>query len=227
MSFATQFKKSTQIGVLALSLAGAGGLALSAGQAQALALNDLVGKTIVAGDKTISDITIGGGFTPTANQNIDFSTAGGIWIVSTSFAPDQSTTLVPSASNPGILSYKVTINDPTKLFAKIAIQGDDNTLSGGATDQMVTSTGVAGVLDSINGVSVGPTNFSGNLSTINVTSSFYTDGLASFNNISQKFTQKDVPPTPPSGVPGPLPLLGLGSAFGFSRRLRRRIATNG
>jgi hypothetical protein len=28
-------------------------------------------------------------------------------------------------------------------------------------------------------------------------------------------------------VPGPLPLLGLGAAFGFSRRLRRRIATNG
>jgi hypothetical protein len=227
MSLATQFKKSTQIGVLALSLAGAGGLALSAGQAQALALNDLVGKTIVAGDKTISDITIGGGFTPTANQTIDFSTAGGIWIVSTNFAPDQSTTLVPSAGNPGILSYKITINDPTKLFAKIAIQGDDNTLSGGATDQMVTSTGVAGVLDSINGVSVGPNDFSGNVSSINVTSSFYTDGLASFNNISQKFTQKDVPPTPPSGVPGPLPLLGLGSAFGFSRRLRRRIATNG
>jgi len=32
------------------------------------------------------------------------------------------------------------------------------------------------------------------------------------------------PPTPPSGVPGPLPLLGVGAAFGFSRRLRRRVA---
>ncbi|MFN7898395.1 MAG: hypothetical protein ACK5N0_01855 [Synechococcaceae cyanobacterium] len=29
---------------------------------------------------------------------------------------------------------------------------------------------------------------------------------------------------PPAAVPGPLPLLGVGAAFGFSRRLRRRVA---
>lgn len=32
------------------------------------------------------------------------------------------------------------------------------------------------------------------------------------------------PPSPPAAVPGPLPLLGAGAAFGWSRRLRRRIA---
>ena len=31
-------------------------------------------------------------------------------------------------------------------------------------------------------------------------------------------------PTPPSGVPGPVPVLGAGAAFAFSRRLRRRIS---
>lgn len=30
-------------------------------------------------------------------------------------------------------------------------------------------------------------------------------------------------PTAPASVPGPLPILGLAAAFGFSRRLRRRI----
>jgi MYXO-CTERM domain-containing protein len=29
----------------------------------------------------------------------------------------------------------------------------------------------------------------------------------------------------PADVPGPLPLLGAGAAFGWSRRLRKRIAT--
>jgi hypothetical protein len=29
---------------------------------------------------------------------------------------------------------------------------------------------------------------------------------------------------PTAAVPGPLPLLGAGAAFGWSRRLRRRIA---
>ncbi len=32
-------------------------------------------------------------------------------------------------------------------------------------------------------------------------------------------------PAPPSSVPGPLPLLGAGAAWGWSRRLRQRIAT--
>jgi MYXO-CTERM domain-containing protein len=33
-------------------------------------------------------------------------------------------------------------------------------------------------------------------------------------------------PTPPGAtVPGPLPLLGAGAAFGWSRRLRKRITT--
>lgn len=32
------------------------------------------------------------------------------------------------------------------------------------------------------------------------------------------------PPTPPTVVPGPLPLFGAGAAFGWSRRLRRRIS---
>ena len=31
-------------------------------------------------------------------------------------------------------------------------------------------------------------------------------------------------PVPPSSVPGPVPVLGAGAAFAFSRRLRRRIA---
>jgi len=33
------------------------------------------------------------------------------------------------------------------------------------------------------------------------------------------------PPSPSTAVPGPLPLLGAGAAFGWSRRLRKRIAT--
>jgi uncharacterized Zn-binding protein involved in type VI secretion len=220
MLFATQLKKSAQFSLVALSLAGAAGLALSAGQAQALSLNNLLGQTITAGDKTISDITLTG-FTPTAAQTIDFSIASGAWVVSTNFAPDQNLTSNISA----ILNYKITINDPTKIFSRIQVQGDDTTINGGSTTQTVTSTGVTGLPVSNNGTSVGPQSFSSDVNVINVSSSFSTSGGATFNNISQKFTQKDVPTT--SAVPGPLPLVGLGAAFGMSRRLRRRIATNG
>jgi hypothetical protein len=34
------------------------------------------------------------------------------------------------------------------------------------------------------------------------------------------------PPTPTTAVPGPLPILGAGAAFGYSRRLRRRILSS-
>ena len=39
------------------------------------------------------------------------------------------------------------------------------------------------------------------------------------------FTNTLVQAAPPSQVPGPLPLLGAGAAFGFSRKLRARIKT--
>ena len=38
------------------------------------------------------------------------------------------------------------------------------------------------------------------------------------------FTVEKVALPPPSTMPGPLPILGFGAAFGFSRRLRRRVA---
>lgn len=52
----------------------------------------------------------------------------------------------------------------------------------------------------------------GNYSTINFT---YNNGNAAVNSVA--FT------TGGTYVPGPLPLLGAGMAFGFSRRLRRRV----
>ena len=45
--------------------------------------------------------------------------------------------------------------------------------------------------------------------------------------ITNKLIREVGPPGPGPGdsVPGPLPILGAGAAFGFSRKLRRRINT--
>jgi len=45
--------------------------------------------------------------------------------------------------------------------------------------------------------------------------------MGSLNSIQNSFSQKEA--APPDTVPGPLPLLGAGAAFGFSRRLRTRV----
>jgi MYXO-CTERM domain-containing protein len=53
----------------------------------------------------------------------------------------------------------------------------------------------------------------------------YQSTLASgqITGITNTFTTTAPTPPPASGVPGPLPLLGAGAAFGFSRRIRSRI----
>jgi hypothetical protein len=51
--------------------------------------------------------------------------------------------------------------------------------------------------------------------------------LGDIQNFTQVFNFQDTTPTPPPvgvPVPGPLPVLGAGIAFGYSRKLRKRIA---
>jgi len=47
-------------------------------------------------------------------------------------------------------------------------------------------------------------------------------GTGTLDSIANPFRQTDAPPPSPH-VPGPLPLFGIGAAFGISRRLRNRI----
>jgi hypothetical protein len=216
-------KLATVAGILLAATLPFSGNAANAGSCSLTALATCA---ITEGDKTISDISItGGGFIATLPQDLMFSIASGSWVVQTVFGPDQSTTQSSTSANPIVLSYTVTINDPTKKFNKWTIQGDDNTLNGGNTVQTVTVAGGNPVpvsltsFDSANPIPANST-FMNDTSVINVTSSFYTNGTTTFNSISQKFTQRDMPT---QGVPGPLPLLGAGAAFGFSRRLRNRI----
>ena len=84
--------------------------------------------------------------------------------------------------------------------------------------QVVTKTVAGGgdpVLISVNGAEIGPVPLSG--TSIAVTDSWVLDQNAGgVSSISNTYTQT-------SSVPGPLPLLGAGAAFGFSRRIRSRI----
>jgi MYXO-CTERM domain-containing protein len=58
-----------------------------------------------------------------------------------------------------------------------------------------------------------------------IASDTFTSTLTVTSGVIQSVTSTvNVVPAPPSSkVPGPLPLLGAGAAFGFSRRLRQRV----
>lgn len=54
-----------------------------------------------------------------------------------------------------------------------------------------------------------------------------TDALAMVAGTYYGVSSSSLSPFIPAGVPGPLPLFGAGAAFGWSRRLRRRMAGEG
>jgi hypothetical protein len=55
-----------------------------------------------------------------------------------------------------------------------------------------------------------------------VSMSWSTSGSGLLNSITDTYTNTRFTPDNPT-VPGPLPILGAGAAFGCSRKLRRRI----
>jgi len=76
-------------------------------------------------------------------------------------------------------------------------------------------------LESPNGLNTGQADLE-SLTTVYVIDTWTVQG----GNIIKDFTntfRQSFGGEPPEGVPGPLPLLGAGAAFGFSRRLRSRL----
>ena len=100
-------------------------------------------------------------------------------------------------------------NLTTYTFDKVPI------LLSGCTNGSITGNTLT-VDYNISGFCNGILQFSGSLQSLTVTS----DGDVS----NQLLTFATLGPDP-TAVPGPLPLLGTGAAFAWSRRLRRRIAT--
>ena len=80
-----------------------------------------------------------------------------------------------------------------------------------------------GSLVSMNGI-MDSDLFTTPLTSTKVTSVFGTTGPGTISSFKVEFTSGT--PISTTIVPGPLPILGAGAAFGFSRRLRRRIKTS-
>lgn len=114
----------------------------------------------------------------------------------------------------GSFTYDITVIDPNWQFA--TVKHDTVNLSGATlSTKIVDYAGGQVKLESKNGFPAGPVGIGGTFISVSDTWSVKTD-LDSIDNFTNTFTQKP-------HVPGPLPLLGAGAAFGFSRRLRSRI----
>jgi hypothetical protein len=129
------------------------------------------------------------------------------WHVDLDFNPDDS--------DGGFLSYKIEAIGGEFSLVNLISSRDENT-------SVTKKYGTRLLSD---GYTVDPNSL---IDTLNLTDNFFDKGPAygsvlyvndswegpgAIDNISNEFSQ----------VPGPVPLLGAGAAFGFSRRLRRRL----
>ena len=147
---------------------------------------------------------------------IQFALQADIWVVDVDFIPDLETT-----PGEGMLEYDLTIDPLPNLFTflegGLAIIGPP--LGSPTFKVKKFATGLPMLMaDEINPqVSA---IFDDGLKTISVRDEYLVT-MGSINSFQNSFTQ--ITRTETDRVPGPLPLLGAGAAFGFSRRLRTRV----
>lgn len=202
--------------LLGVALAGASGLALSAGGAKAVQICTFPATEcgpITVTDKIFTVLqlpTVGAGeiefqFDPL--PKLPGATFPGIHTVDVDFLPDLNGPIV------GIFEYKIDITDPTQYFDAIGLAWNDLATSGvTVTKEVFSDAFTTNILTLTMDDQVGILPHD-TYKSIWVRDTYNVPAQSALDDFSNSYSQ----------VPGPLPLLGAGAAFGFSRRLRRRI----
>lgn len=158
--------------------------------------------------------------TPTVGRGtVQFFDQAGIWVVDLDFIPD-----LEAISGEGKFSYDMTIATAGTAFDEVGLAIIGPPIG---SPSFVAIKDAANSGSSVINLSVDQDKlkdfdaFGPDLTTINVTDT-YSVSFRSINNLQNSFSRREFAP-PESEVPGPLPLLGAGATFGFSRRLRSRL----
>ena len=204
--------------LMAAALIGGAGAVLSAGSAQANPCAD--------GECTWAEWTTAGNFLTAPGIDKTYT-----W-KSTTIVGDLASSLVRAQEPlPGIylfnldlpfftttpfdFTYTASITDPHKVFSFVDL--DSDAVADAIPPSILTATFTGGSLPITLTSTNGSTDFgdvSGHPTILHV-NNFY-DGGGAIDSFQTSYRQVD-------HGPGPLPVLGAGVAFGFSRRLRRRI----
>jgi hypothetical protein len=120
------------------------------------------------------------------------------------------------ASN-GSFSYQLEVLDPARSFSFAELDADfigTGEFDARATKRIVNESGDEWILAVASPSTVDSSPISGKL--ISVTDTWATCPECNVRAVTNTYNQV-------AHVPGPLPLLGVGAAFGYSRRLRNRL----
>jgi hypothetical protein len=175
--------------------------------------------TCTVGDKTYSNFSYTGFVSSDLAQNVVNMSESGVGGLQHTIGM-MNTSGWTSASN--TFNYTITVSTPGPTLHQWAATGSSSILGSGFTST-VTATNSAPSPNPNGAVNAFTTVGSPSTFTAGTLSSAFTN---TFNVTSQGFTSFDNSvnqSAATSSVPGPLPILGAGAAFGFSRRLRSRI----
>ena len=175
--------------------------------------------TCIVGDKTYSNFSYTGFVSSDPAQNTVNMSESGVGGLQHTIGM-MNTSGWTSAIN--TFNYTITVTTGTNSLDQWAATGSSSILSSGFTST-VTATNSAPSPNPNGAVNAFTTVGSPSTFTAGTLSSAFTNrfdvtsqGFTSFDNsVNQRLET--------SSVPGPLPILGAGAAFGFSRKLRSRI----
>jgi hypothetical protein len=216
----TRTLQALKLGTLAAISVGG----LLAGQAHAANpcfLSALTGSSTacdsVDGDFEVTLVSVSG-FTPSATDLLGYTLSGNDLQAQLNFVPGRTTPITNAT-----LVYTITLkNSRTFDTAQANITGNNGTFSTSTT----ANTGLPSAATSTGGAG-STVSFTPGLSTLTFTQTFASvaNGNLVLNSLGTIYSTAPglTPPGGGAGVPGPLPILGAGAAFGFSRRLRNRI----
>jgi hypothetical protein len=161
---------------------------------------------VTTGDFVLSDFQYDG-FVPVNSDNFDANLGGNNLQADLDFLPNKTTPVS------GTFTYKITLlNGRTFAKGQANITGSNGTFSNSILSSGLSASTSGGPGSMVNFSTAG-------LTTQTFTHTFSASGAGVFVNSLGGFYET----TGPLTAPGPLPLLGVGAAFGFSRKLRRRI----
>lgn len=168
--------------------------------------------SLTTGDKIVSNIICSGDVTGSSDVLINFGVNGPIY--------EFSSDIIRGGTGPntvGGISYTIAITSD-QAFKSVALTAAGINFAASkqiyAGGDLLATLGVGEV-----------TTFAANqfLTTLNIVDSWSVGSgeFATLEDINNLYTQK--PGRGPSEVPGPLPILGVGAAYGMSRKLRARL----
>lgn len=221
--------RSMALGLSSLSLLGITALGAAPSKAATCTFGQLVGGVcnLNVGDKVLTNFTRNSGirFFPIGATNgfqdadtVTLTNLGsGAYDLIFSFLPN------PVRNRQNInANFTLSITDPQYAFDTVSISRLPVGLAGLLTGAQATHAPGPTVTSSSIPALFGPSSgtFNGHVTSTSVNLSLLSLSLFSpINSVALSYTQK----AKPKPVPGPLAILGAGTAFAFSRRIRRRV----